>query len=218
MNSKGFEFKITCAKRTNLSIKFFNITENVAEPIEVASSSEDNIPEVYKTVSQKPSFESCISLLSSELQQEVKKTNDLLLSMNPMKFKRQIDKYGRKITYLASKQGFSYSLKISNDIIEHSLWWYILTGSKPELWHRKNDMMLPTLEKLAETSPEFANQIFLQLDDCVGCMASCRVKTPYEFKGKRKITCHGKVSFKMTPSDFQAARKMINAANSILTE
>ncbi|OPJ63786.1 hypothetical protein [Clostridium oryzae] len=114
-----------------------------------------------------------------------------------MKFKRQIEKHGNKITYLASDYGFSYALRPSNDVLTHSLGWYIITSSKPQFSHRKDDMMEATLNKSAETSEEFAERMFCNLLECIACRKECAVRTLYEFKGKKKVVCHGLIEFKM---------------------
>lgn len=119
-----------------------------------------------------------------------------------------------KITYLASEYGFSYAIYPSNDVMRHSLSWYIITSSKPENWHRKADRMEETLKKLAITSPETAERMFLNLKECVGC-CKCAVKTLYEFDGKKKLTCHGIAELKMCISDFEDVRTFVNTVNGL---
>jgi hypothetical protein len=215
-NDKGFAFKLASTKCTKLVIKSLNITEydDTSEIIH----SDTNMPKPLIIneavgIDQKPTFENCISLLPKELQDEIKKTDNFLRSLKPMKFKRQIEKHGNKITYLASDYGFSYGLYPSNDVMYHSLGWYIITSSKPELWHRKADLMEITLNKLSETSPEFAEKMFFNLKECVACYPHCRAKTLYEFKNKKKVACHGLMEFKMCASDFEDVRTFINTIN-----
>ncbi|WP_105615815.1 hypothetical protein [Vallitalea okinawensis] len=219
-NEKGFSLKLACDKRSNLVLKSLSITEY--DKTAGIIHTNDNLPlpltrNEAVELGEKPKFESCISLLPRELGNEIVKTDAFLRSLKPLKFKRQIAKHGNKITYLASDYGFSYALYPSNDIMYHSLSWYIITNSKPELWHRKKDMMEATLNKLDKTSPEFAERMFQNLRDCIAC-CKCIVKTPYEYKGKKKLSCHGIMDFKMCISDFEDVRTFINTVNELLIE
>jgi hypothetical protein len=218
-NDRGFTLKMACDKRADLIIKSLSITE-YDETAEIMRTDID-LPAPLKCnqaiqPGQKPQFEACISLLAKEIQNEIIKTDHYLRSLKPMKFKRQVDKYGNKITYIASEYGFSYALYPSNDVMHHSLSWYIITGCKPELWYRKADMMEETLNKLAEASPEFAERMFLNLKECNAC-CQCAVKTLYEFNGKKKVTCHGRMEFKMCVSDFGDVRGFINTVNELIS-
>lgn len=77
-------------------------------------------------------FEKCISLLPEDIQREIVHINDYLKSLKPLNYKRQIEKNGNKITYVASEYGISYAIYLSNDMFGHSLQWYLLTNGKPE--------------------------------------------------------------------------------------
>jgi hypothetical protein len=218
-NHTGFTFKIACNKRTNLIIKSLSITE-YDETAEM-NHADISLPVPLKTnqavaPDQKPQFDTCIALLPKEIKNEIIKTDEFLRSLKPMKFRRQIEKHGNKITYLASDNGFSYGLYPSNDIMYHTLGWYIITNGKPEFWHRKADMMEETLKKLAETLPEFAERMFVNLTECISCSQHCAVKTLYEFNCKKKLACHGLMEFKMCVSDFQDVRVFINSINQLL--
>ncbi|MDP4090019.1 MAG: hypothetical protein Q8930_12215, partial [Bacillota bacterium] len=220
-NNTGFSFGIACGKRTGLSIKSLRITEYNETAGIVHKDTELPKPTISNEAVEpetKPGFETCISLLTKEIQEEIIKTDRYLRSLKPLKFKRQIEKHGNKITYLASEYGFSYALYPSNDIMYHSLGWYIITSSKPELWHRKADMMEEVLNKLAGTSPELSERMFLNLNECISCRPYCSVKTLYEFKGRKKLTCHGLMEFKMCISDFEDVRTFINAVNELLPQ
>ncbi len=220
-NHNGFELKIACTKRTDMYIKALSITEYDELPAIVRTAID--LPKPWTSneaiaAGQKPKFDSCISMLPSEIQDEIVSMDTFLRSLRPMKFKRQLEKYGNKITYLASEYGFSYAIYPSNDVMYHSLCWYIITNSKPEFWHRKADMMEMTLNKLAETSPEFAERMFINLNECIACISGCTVKTLYGFNGKKKLTCHGIMEFKMCVSDFKDVRIFINTVNRLLIE
>ncbi|WP_040949320.1 hypothetical protein [Gorillibacterium massiliense] len=215
MNATGFPVKITCDKGANMFVKAFSVTEYDGR-VEIIRSNADLPKPIVSNVAVKPgekaTFENCLSSLPKEIYEEILRTDAFLRSLRPMKFKRLVEKHGNKITYLASEQGFSYTIYPSNDIMHHSLSWYIITGSKPEFWHRKADGMEATLSKLAETSPELAERLFHNLIECIAC-CECLVKTPYAFNGHKKMTCHGLMEFKMCRSDFEDVRAFIRAAN-----
>ncbi len=215
---RSFPIKISCSKHAKLIMKDITITEY----------EEDIMPDSKYYVlpspitrneavplHEKPTLESCISLLPSLLKEEIIKTDTFLRALKPMKFKRQIEKSGNKISYLSSDYGFSYHIYPSNDTLYHSFSWYIITNGKPEQWHRKTDHMVLTLTKIAETNCNFAEKLFGNLKECIGC-CPCIVKTPYEFHGTKKISCHGLMEFKMHPSDFEDVRIFIKTVNELI--
>lgn len=217
-NDSGFAFKIACSKRTNLCIKALRITEYDQSAGIVHTAGELPAPAITNEAvekGQKPDFENSTALLPDEIRDEIIKTDIFLRSLKPMKFKRQIEKYGNKITYLASDHGFSYAIYPSNDIMHHSLSWYIITSGKPETWHRKADLMEVTLKRLSETSPEIARRMFFNLKECVAC-CPCIVKTLYEFEDKKKLACHGLMEFKMNTIDFDDVRTFIGTVNTLI--
>lgn len=216
-NADGFEIKLAAAKRTDVLVKSFIITEYEEEsaiyvtPKSICKES-DNAATPKIT-----SFEESIALLDENVKSEITKTNDYLLTLKPIKFKRKVA--DGKITYLASGNGFSYIMYLCSDRMYHSLQWYIITSSKPEFWHKKADMMVETLQKLAESSPKFAKRMFDNLKECVGCCpGGCAVITQYELGGQKKGVCHGKMEFKMSVSDFADVRRFIKTLNELLIE
>lgn len=200
MNKDGFELKIACDKLVNLCVKSVSITE-YDDTCGIFHSGAELPTAIMKNEAaapgEKPTFEKCISLLPAYIRSEIVKTDEYLKSLKLLKFKRQIEKNGNKITYVASDYGFSYAIYLSNDIFDHSLQWYIITNGKPETWHRKADMMEETLNRLFNTSPDFAERMFYNMDDCVGCYKNCLAKTRYGLRDKYKPVCHGKLKFRM---------------------
>ncbi len=216
MNENGFEVKITCDKLVNLWIESFTITEFTDTCGIVPSGKE--LPVAIKknnaiAQGEKPDFEKCISLLPKDIQCEIVQINDYLRSLKPLKFQRQMEKNGNKITYVASEYGVSYAIHLSNDRFGHSLQWYLLTNGKPETWHRKADRMEDTLRSLAQRSPDFAERMFYCMEDCVGCYSNCLSRTKYRFGEKQKYVCHGKLKFKMSASGFEDVRIFVDEIN-----
>jgi hypothetical protein len=221
MNKDGFGLKIACDKLVNLYIKSMSITEynDTCEIfhswIELPATITKN--EVIAS-GEKPTFEYCISHLPVHIQSDIVKIDEYLRSLRPLKFKRQIEKNGNKITYVASDYGFSYAIYLSDDIFDHSLQWYIITNGKPETWHRKADMMEETLNRLVHTAPDFAERMFFNLDDCVNCHKNCLAKTQYQLHDKHKTVCHGKLKFKMSSSGFEDVSAFIEEINQLVKE
>jgi rubredoxin len=167
---------------------------------------------------EKPSFDGCISDLPDDLKTAITDLDIWLKALRPLKFKRQLEKNGHKITYLASEYGFSYAIYPSYDVLYHTLQWYIVTNRKPEYWQRKANRMEDVLEYIARGDSDFARRMFANLEECIGGYGpGCLAKTPYKFEGVKKICCHGKMYFKMTVSDFNDVKRFIGALNEIIT-
>ncbi len=221
MNEKGFEVKIACDKLVDLWIEEFTITEYEDTCGIIPSGKELPAPLTNNNViaqGEKPDFKKCISLLPEEIHREIVDINDYLISLKPLKFKRQIEKNGNKITYVASGYGISYAIYLSNDMFDHSLQWYLITNGKPETWHRKVDRMEDTLKALARISPDFADFMFYSLLDCVGCYSNCLAKTKYRLGSKQKTVCHGKLKFRMSKSGFRDVRIFVDEINRLLIQ
>lgn len=213
-NQEGFELKIACDKLVNVTIKSVTISEfpdtcgivHTGAELPVANKKNEVI-----ALGEKPTFEKCISSLPTSIQSEIVKLDETLKSkpFKLFKFKRQIEKNGNKITYIASDYGFSYAIYLSNNLFDHSLQWYLITNGKPETWHRKADMMEETLNSLLHKAPDFAQRIFFSLDDCVGCYQNCLARTQYRLGDETKAVCHGKLKFNMNLSGFKDVRSFI---------
>jgi hypothetical protein len=134
-----------------------------------------------------------------------------------MKFKRQVEKNGNKITWVAPEHGFSYAVHPTGDIMTHALSWYIITSGKPETWHRKADHMEEALQRTAESDPALAKRLFDNLSECIGCRRHCMVKTVYTFNGQTKVTCHGLMQFTQSLSDLEDARAFIRQINELVS-
>lgn len=220
-NKDGFQLKIACDKHVNLILKSVSIRE-YDETCDIIHSQSELPPPITKneclSSGEKLTFEKCISPLPLPIQSEIIEIDKYLKSFKVFKFKRQIEKNGNKITYIAAEHGFSYAIYLSNDRFDHSLQWYLITNGKPETWHRKADMMEVTLMRLYRISPELAERMFYSLDDCVGCYKSCLAKTEYQLLGKRKIACHGSLKFTMNSRGFEDVRIFIKAIEALIME
>lgn len=221
LNRDGFELKIACDKLSNLTIQSITVTE-FTDTCEIVHS-EAGLPAAHTkneavTPGEKPTFEKCISRLPMNIQNEIIKMDEYLKSLKLFKFKRQIEKNGNKITYVASDDGFSYAIYLSNHLFDHSLQWYLITKGKPETWHRKDDRMEETLNRLMRKDPGFTQRMFFSLDDCVGCYKYCLARTRYQLANQKKAVCHGKLKFTMNPSGFADVRTFIEEVKALKQE
>ncbi len=202
---EAFPIAITCTKRVQMSISSIKVTEYEHKaPITHFADTDTVTPELI--TKDKPTFQSCIENLPPSIKQEIIKTEEFLKKLKHLKFKRTIDKYGNKFSFLASSHGVSYAVYLNGELMHHSFQWYIVTNSTSDKWHRKADMLEETLEALQVQTPELADRIFYNLNECIGCRENCLARSPYTYKSRKKISCHGHVVFKMLPSDFQDVR------------
>lgn len=172
---------------------------------------------VDKTI--KSDFESCISQLSNELQNKIIDVDKSLLSHKALGIKRKIEGSGNacRITYV-SGTGFSYVLIINKNIMYHYFWWYMVSNYKYEGKYlgRKNDLTEQTLKEIQKYDPNLADRLFNLYISCVGCSPGCAGRTLYEYDGKKKMTCHGKILFKMTSEDFDDVLRMMEAVERLI--
>ncbi|MDR2571570.1 MAG: hypothetical protein LBD23_14935 [Oscillospiraceae bacterium] len=216
-NDEGFSLKIACDNRVNVIVKNITVTEYDETVGVVQHTASNDKPFKFYTLTGKPTFENCIAELPDTLRFAVVDIDTWIRTLHPIKFKRQLDKNGEKITYIASEQGFSYQFYFSGSVLQHRMGWYILTQGKPETWHRKANNMEKALNYLAQTDSAFAQRMFDNLYTCTGGYGSgCLAKTPYVFNGKKIVSCHGKLNFNMNLSEFNDAKRFINAVNEII--
>jgi len=226
LNAAGFKLRLTSGKRTEVLLHSFAVTEskndfeiikqdympvpitsNIPLPLGVKSSYEN----IIAALGCKPTFENIIAGLPANIRAKVIEVDSFLRSYKPLKFQRICERIGNKITYVSSKEGFSYSIRPSRDLLTHDFCWYILTNS-PENWGmRKNDRLIETLKKLADEDSDFAVRIFSYTKDCVARNPDGVCHTPYKFGGKARLACHGKFEFKMKISEFDDVMRFICA-------
>jgi hypothetical protein len=217
-NTEGFSIKLAVSKLSTLKIKNITITEFDEKAPVVHGAFEIIKPQPIDGERSKPTFESVISGLPQEFRDEIIKMDNFLMSLHPVKFRRVVDKNGGKISYVASDFGISYMINVSGEESSQNFGWYIVTGGKPETWHRKADSMEETLAEIARSDPPLAERIFYALNDCVDCYGQrCLAKTSYAFNGQKKVTCHGRVMLRMCSCDSNDVRAFFLHLNTLLT-
>jgi hypothetical protein len=205
---------LVVAKGALLRVQSFSVVESKEAPPVERGGFEEKKP---VPLNIKPTFENVIAHLPPVFQKEALAMDNYLKSLNPLKFKRAVDKNGGKITYTASNFGISYTLRISGAESSHDFGWYIVTNGKPETWHRKADYMEETLAEIAETNGALAERIFNAISDCVGCYApGCLAKVLYNYNGRKRFVCHGRIRMRLCRADFDDTREFFGYLNEML--
>ena len=226
LNAAGFKLWLTGGKRTEVLLHSFTVTEsenefeiikqefmpdpitsNIPLPLGVKLTREN----ILASLGGKLTFEDIIAGLPADIHAKVIEVDSFLRLYKPLKFQRIFERNGNKITYVASKEGFSYSIRPSRNLLTHDFCWYILTNSQENWGKRISNRMIETLEKLAGEDPEFAARIISYTKDCVDYSPKGICHTPYKFRGKARLACHGKIEFKMELSEFDDVMRFISA-------
>ncbi|WOO35933.1 hypothetical protein R2R35_19365 [Anaerocolumna sp. AGMB13020] len=218
-NEEGFSIKIACDKFVNLMIKSITVTE-YEDDCKIIRQGKELPPAIttnqWEVSGEKLSMEACIARLPDEIQKSILCMDDYFKSIKNLKLKRSIERNGNKITYVSSDYGFSYAIYVGNELFKHSLQWYLITKGKPETWHRKADFMEETLSSLQTSNQEFAQRMYNDLEECVGCYGLCLARTPYSFGDRKKYVCHGKLFFQMNKAGFDDARTFVDEINQVV--
>jgi len=222
LNKNGFDFKIAGSKQTHLTIASISIIEYENDELKDLRSGQNTVFTADLSIDKKvkADFDECISKLPLELNDKVKEINNYLLNNKNLKIKRKIEGTSKacKISYV-STHGFSYSIHISDDILDHFFWWYMVSNNRYENKYmgQKNDLTELTLNKVKETSPETAEELFSYYDECVSCNPNCSVtRKIYKYADKKKAVCHGKMIMNMNVNTFNNIRFMFVALDELL--
>ena len=193
----GFEIGIACDKRTQLTLKSISITEyGNEEPVAPTRNIMIKTPQPCLTASEKSTVEECIHGLAPDLQKEILLTDEYLLNdmKKSLKFKRKIEGGypNSRITYV-SPLGISYKIFITDFLLSHDIGWVDYNTKREQEKYggtKKADYTIETLNKLAETSLEFSNEIFFRMKECVNCSGhgSCIHTKLYKYDGKTKLS------------------------------
>lgn len=198
LNAAGFPLRLSCIKRTGVTVHSCTITESETdfETVKQEYMPEPVLRNMPLLPGEKPGFDAMIARLPEEIRRKVIEMDGFLRSYKPIKFRRTLEKNGNKIYYNASTTGASYTIYLSRDILTHSL--------------RIPNGFEAMLDRLSEEDAAFADRIFSYLRDCSGCYGpGCGARTPYTFHGKTRQTCHGKIEFKMEASEFDDVVRLI---------
>ncbi len=221
-NNAGFEIMLAPDKLAKILIKEILLVEYETDPAVIPYENTISPANLSNSKGVKVDFLECISGLSKEIQDELVKLNDYLLSQESLKIKRKIegDHKGCKVTYVSSL-GFSYSLLISEELLNHFFWWYMVSNYKygNQYMGRKNDLTNETLQLAESLSPEIASRLVGYFNPCVGCVkGGCKGLTTYEFKNRKFNACHGKIFLNMDMQTFRDIRFMFDTLQKVLLQ
>lgn len=220
-NANGFEIMLAPGKLSRILIKEISVIEYPEDPPAIPIENEIRSARLSITKGVKANFEECISALSDEIKQELLSLNDFLMSQKDLKIKRKIegDHSGCKITYTSSL-GFSYALLISDELLDHFFWWYMVSNYKynGQYMGRKNDFTNEMLNLADHLSPETAFRLVRCFNPCVSCTNGCKARTAYEFRGEKFTTCHGKLCFGMDLQVFPDIRFLFDVLRQVLAQ
>jgi hypothetical protein len=201
----GLDFAIVCGGDVELRIKslmFSEYEDREAIPVEI-----ENLPELS-------AFEWYLKSLPHEVRDEAVKTDEYLMKdmKTSLKFKKSIDGDGK--LYYDSPCGLQYSMQR-----------YGIGESHFMFWNKERVSNLGTvLNKLAESSPEFADRLFAGISEHLGGRGGCKQcasidcwsMKSIEYNGEIKRACKGAISFKWLQSEFEDVRKVIAAVNDVV--
>jgi|GEM_PF-975784 len=211
----GITIAFACDKRLIMNVKSMVVAEYENDeptvPQEIAS-----LPEISPLEIR---VKNCAPDLSDEIKNEIIKIDKFLLKdmKKSLKFKRAFELYD-KISYV-SPHGFRYKVNFGD--CNHTIAWISYNSKREQKKHsgyKKADYTVETLNKLAQSSPEFAARVFSQIKVCRNCSSRCSNKWIYEFGGETITGCGwgGGMIFKFTSSDFDDVRKVIIATDDVL--
>lgn len=198
LNAAGFPLRLSCLKRTGVTLHSFVVTESETdfEIVKQEDTPEPVLQNIPLLPGEKPDFDDMIANLPEGIRLKVMEMDGFLRSFKPMKFKRTLEKNGNKIYYNASKPGVSYTIYLSRELLTHTL--------------RIPNGFEAMLDRLSAEDTAFADRIFSYLRDCAGCYGpGCGARTPYTFHGKTKQSCHGRIDFKMSVSEFDDVARLV---------
>jgi hypothetical protein len=199
LNSKGFQIGLSCTKRIDLFIKQIKITEN-EDDFNIIHPQREEIPPI--TYNKEPAFDTYISELSDIFKNEIININNYLFSLKSLKFKRKVA--DSKITYLSPASGFAYVIFVSEKLFKQYIYRYN---------DKTDDRMTDVLRIINLQSPELANKLFGQLNECFG--GGCVSTRTYNWNGITKKACGGRIEFKMDIIDFNNVKEFFKCAEEL---
>ena len=162
------------------------------------------------------SYQSFLSELPAQLQEEVLGMDVFLKSLLPLKFKRAVDK--KKINYVSPSYGISYAIfPLGSEPAQH-FGWYYLYEKEAKNWYRKPDYFVETLRQIAATDPQAAQRIFGAINECTACKGSPCSAISYTYEGEQKAACYGRIIMGLGQEDFEHAKAFFRHLNALLSQ
>ncbi|MCL2546965.1 MAG: hypothetical protein FWE06_07215 [Oscillospiraceae bacterium] len=202
LDDQTVDIAISGGTHTMLTISTLTITEY--------ENDEPEIPVVLANLPEISSFEMYINGLPPEVHDELRKTDEFLLNdmKKSLKLRRSIDKGGHLL--YQSPCGFHYRIREFGVHNCHETHW-VKSANKP-------DFTSEALNKLAETSPDLANEMFARLLVCTPHARDCGRRTSVSFNGQTRQVCAGRIELEMLPERFDDVRKYIAVVGEVVTQ
>ena len=162
-------------------------------------------------------FENALAQVPPEFRGDVAEMDALLKLLRSLKFKRVIDKSGTKIGYASPEYGVSYALRLSMDDFSQNFGWYFLYDKIGKRWYRKPDLLEATLLEIAKAEPHVAERIFDSLNECTACKGKPCSSVSYEYGGRTRAACYGRVIMPLHHDDFICAQAFFTHLNALVS-
>jgi len=160
------------------------------------------------------SFDSILAPLSPELRDDIAETDAFLKSLEPLKFKRTVDK--RKINYVSSYYGVSYAILPLEGNEKQHFGWYYLHDKETKQWYRKTDYFVETLAEIAKTDAPTAEHIFDAINECTACKGEPCSAISYTYGGMQTAACYGRIVMSLSRENFGHTRTFFQQLNGLL--
>lgn len=207
--------------KVELIIRSFTVTEY--------ENDEPNAPAEVANAPELSAFEWYVKSLPPHLRDDVIKMDKFLTTERALKFKKSVDPSGNLV--YASSCGFQYKLRkftLEPDgheldrVMEYSDMEKHESGQMATSWAKNwakdsqhsADYTSRVLAKLAESSPEFADKMYSQLQYCNN--VKCKRNSKVEYKGNAKQTCSSSIKFTWNTAEFDDIQKMVTAVGEFI--
>jgi len=168
---------------------------------EYEDNSQLQTPEKLLALPELSEFELFVSGLPLKIHESVRQLDEFLLNdMKNLKFKRSIDKTNH--LFYSASCGFQYTIRELGVEGKHETRW-VQSAKKPDLTNK-------VIERLNESSPEFAEKMFGKLQVCSPThKPTCARRTEVLLNGESKNVCMSKIQHEMLPETFEDVKTYI---------
>lgn len=166
------------------------------------------------------SFQNMLMQMPTELKNSVIDMDVFMKSLQPLKFKRSVDK--RKTNYVSPDFGISYAIFPNSTRLKHepsqTFGWYYLCDRETKEWYRKTDYFVQTLTAIGKNDPQAAKRIFSAADSCLSCKGNPCSAIGYHYDDEEKLACYGRMVFALGEADFEDVRRFFQHLNTLMME
>ena len=199
----GVDIAMCVGTDTKMEMKSFTVIEY--------GNDEPAIPEKLLCLTEFSEVELFINGLPPITHEQMHKLDEFLLNdmKKNLKFKRTIDKTNHLV--YSSPCGFQYTVRELGVGEEHETRW-VQSTKKPDLTNQ-------VMQRLNETSPEFATEMFNKLQVCDPAHKPvCVRRTEVELNNESKFVCMSKIQLPIIPETFEDLRKYIEVVSAVVAD